>query len=512
MDKAPLHQEKAILDDHYAIRPTTVVAPEGPWDDVRKDIEELYLVQNLSLPEVMEEMENRGFTATERMYKARLKRWNIGKNATRADWLVFMQSYQERLEAGMNDTFMLIHNKIRRIQELRRYLRAHREDEDAFVAEAMASEIPIPGYMHLCHADGSLAETAPSTSLGPATLTQNEDPLNPAFTESYEMTAPDQQWREVPDLDMSGPRPASRTEESFSRPPANDHSRLRLSGPPENQVEFRHGCNIGESEQQLAGGSAAIVSTQPSAVKYDGPATISEQADRPTTYDSACMLACMFHAAGRREMGRQGLRQTVMLFRQMCLVKSPFVLTCASTMLTWMIVHAEGSIAGMVMSACWETAKDALGNQDPISTLLAWMIAATGGIEKMRACTVNTETLRHVWQTFQHRLGAEHPHTIVALYCLSFQLILADKLFAEAEEHLQRLSLISTKILGLAHLQTINVLATLSRAQGRQKKFLLALETIDQSLAAAVAPLGEYHPLRLELLIRKALTPETQPP
>lgn len=64
MDKAPLHQEKAILDDHYAIRPTTVVAPEGPWGDVRKDIEELYLVQNLSLPEVMEEMENRGFTAT----------------------------------------------------------------------------------------------------------------------------------------------------------------------------------------------------------------------------------------------------------------------------------------------------------------------------------------------------------------------------------------------------------------------------------------------------------------
>lgn len=108
------------------------------------------------------------------MYKARLKRWNIGKNATRADWLVFMQSYQERLEAGMNDTFMLIHNKIRRIQELRRYLRAHREDEDAFVAEAMASEIPIPGYMHLCHADGSLAETAPSTSLGPATY---EGPL-----------------------------------------------------------------------------------------------------------------------------------------------------------------------------------------------------------------------------------------------------------------------------------------------------------------------------------------------
>lgn len=458
------------------------------------------------------------------MYKTKLKGWKMGKNAIRADWLVFMKFYQERLEAGMNETFMLIHNKVRRIQDLRRYLRAHREAEDTFLAEAMASKVPIPGYMHLCHADGSLADIASSTSLEPAayegslptailgpnthrspSLAQDGDPLKPGLTMSHEMSSPARERHELLDFDMSLSRPASVTEESSSRAPTGSHSPLRSSGLPEDPVHFGHGYDLGEIQQQRARGSAATVSSIHSSARYDGPVTNSEQANLQTSYEAACMLACMYHAARRREVGRQCLNRAVMFFGQMCLVKSPFVLTGASTMLTWMLVHAEGSIAGMVMGACWAAARDVLGDQDTISTLLEWMTAATGGIEKLRACHVNTETLGHVWQSFQHRLGEEHPHTIVALYCLSFQLMLADRLFAEAEEHLRRLYLISIKSLGLAHLQTINILATLSRAQHRQKKYSLALETIDKSLAVAAVPLGEYHPHRLELLIRRAL-------
>lgn len=58
------HQEQAILDDHYANLSPTGVITEGSWDAVREDIRDLYLVQNLSLPEVMEEMAKRGLTAT----------------------------------------------------------------------------------------------------------------------------------------------------------------------------------------------------------------------------------------------------------------------------------------------------------------------------------------------------------------------------------------------------------------------------------------------------------------
>jgi hypothetical protein len=101
-------------------------------------------------------------------------------------------------------------------------------------------------------------------------------------------------------------------------------------------------------------------------------------------------------------------------------------------------------------------------------------------------------------------LGSQkHGHTIVALYCLCFHLIFADKDCAQAERYLEYLCVVSADVFGPYNIQTINILATLSRAQQRQKKYLAALETINRSLVAA--PLGLNHPHRLELLLRKAL-------
>ncbi len=79
----------------------------------------------------------------------------------------------------------------------------------------------------------------------------------------------------------------------------------------------------------------------------------------------------------------------------------------------------------------------------------------------------------------------------------------ADKDFAQAERYLEDLCVVSEWMFGLFQIQTINILATLGRAQHRQKKYLRALETINRSLMAA--PLGLNHPHRLELLVRKPL-------
>jgi hypothetical protein len=134
--------------------------------------------------------------------------------------------------------------------------------------------------------------------------------------------------------------------------------------------------------------------------------------------------------------------------------------------------------------------------------LLEWMTAAVAA-GKLEACRIDSARLRQLWQGFNDALGEEHPHTIVALYCLSFHLMFADKDFAQAERYLEYLCVVSARVFGSFDVQTINTLATLSRAQHRQKKYLLALETIDRSLIAA--PLGLNHPHRLELLLRKAL-------
>lgn len=149
----------------------------------------------------------------------------------------------------------------------------------------------------------------------------------------------------------------------------------------------------------------------------------------------------------------------------------------------------------------FQVAAEALGSQDPACVLLEWMTAAAAG--KLEACRIDSSRLRQIWQALNQALGEEHGHTIIALYCLSFHLMFADKDFPQAERYLEDLRVVSERIFGLFEVQTINILATLSRAQHRQKKYLPALDTINRSLIAA--PLGLNHPHRLELLLRKAL-------
>lgn len=219
-------------------------------------------------------------------------------------------------------------------------------------------------------------------------------------------------------------------------------------------------------------------------------------------YEAACMLAAMLGAAGRKLAMVVVLGRASEVFQRMCQFHSPAVLTAPSFVLTWLLVHAEGSFPEKIMAASLAAATEALGPNNPVNLLLEWMTAAAAR-DKLRTCRIGVKELRTVWQGFHHTLGEAHGHTIVALYCLSLHMILADKQFSEAEQYLQKLSLVSTNVFGLSCVLTINILATLSRAQHRQGKYLLALATIDRSLAAA--PLGLNHPHRLQLLLRKAL-------
>ena len=219
-------------------------------------------------------------------------------------------------------------------------------------------------------------------------------------------------------------------------------------------------------------------------------------------YQAACMMAAMLGAARKRDEMLACLERGSEFFQRMCQFHSPFVLTTSSIMLTWLLVHAEGSLAEKVMAASLAAATEALGPNNPVCLLLEWMTAAAARVQ-LTACRIGERELRNVWHGFHQTLGEQHGHTMIALYCLCFQLIFADRKFSEAEKYLNQLAVVSKKVFGPSCVLTINIQATLSRAQHRQGKYLLALETIDLSLAAA--PLGLNHPHRLELLLRKAL-------
>jgi len=446
------------------------------------------------------------------MYKAKLSEWNMGKNATRQDWLAFAKLYQGGRAAGSPQVFVQIHNKVRRIEDLRRYLKSHKEEEQTFFIEAMDANVVIPEHINRCTADGSgcmaLSGAELDVGMSASTLPGPSTPASrPPPVADYEFDA-----AELVETHLT-----TATEGTWISPLTSTNS-IALTNQqvdPSLFTTFKELSELGSFHQLLEGdkcdlqdnmGNDLSMGKEPlsgsSTVRMLESLATPQLCDVSFSYTLACMMACMLGAAGRNDMMKQHLRQATVSFRQMCLPKSSFLLIAASMMLTWLLVHAEGKLSENIMRTSLLVAQDALGIGDPVTVLLEWMTAAAGG-NKLRSCAIDSAILLQLWEGFRRTLGEDHGHAIVAMYCLSFQLMFADKDFAQAEQHLAHLWTISASTFGSSHVQTINILATLSRAQSRQKKFLSALYTINMSLVAA--PLGLNHPHRLELLVRKAV-------
>ncbi|KAJ9603729.1 hypothetical protein H2200_011915 [Cladophialophora chaetospira] len=529
------------------------------WNEAKPEIKQHYVKNNLTLNQTMAAMEERGFSASKKQYKNHINRWRLGKNAMRQDWLAFARLHQQRQAVvGNSEIFVQIHHKIRRIQDLRRYLKNHEEQQEAFFDEAMSPSINVPSYIHVCNADGSLADLG---SGDPALQTQigatpdghsHGDISNPSSTDvgnglhdvprimnlRHGSKVLDSPHATKLNLTMAGPQ----------QKPSHNWDAMQLS-PLVTTMETKRNAHMADATDQkaplvlfdglddaghlnqlsnlnsfrtLSAGSDCDMRQNIGEVLQDraedgtstnmGMAAVPNHLNLPRiasdgrpaqhAYEAACMMAAMLGAAGRRHAMLECLEEVSRLFLKMCQFHSPFILTTASIMLTWLLVHAEGSLSERIMAASFAAATEAFGPNNPVSLLLEWMTAAAAR-DRSKACRIGSKELRNVWQGFHENLGEVHGHTIVALYCLCFQLILADKKFLEAEGYLQQLCGVSENVFGLSCVVTINILATLSRAQLRQGKHLLALRTIDRSLAAA--PLGLNHPHRLELLLRKAL-------
>ncbi|KAL7628334.1 hypothetical protein AAE478_002535 [Parahypoxylon ruwenzoriense] len=75
------------------------------WERHREEIRELYIEQNKSLNELMEIMNDKGFKATPRMYKARFAQWGFVKNNKQKDVAMMLRLQHQRNAVGKPTTF-----------------------------------------------------------------------------------------------------------------------------------------------------------------------------------------------------------------------------------------------------------------------------------------------------------------------------------------------------------------------------------------------------------------------
>ena len=225
--------------------------------------------------------------------------------------------------------------------------------------------------------------------------------------------------------------------------------------------------------------------------------------------EAAGLLAASIYAPTSGALGRTdaldySLKQVAAFVRKMCLSNNSLLLLTIDTVMVFLVVYAEGSLPESILRAIYHAAIGTLGEDDPVCLVIEWMTTAAGG--SLLARRIDSTALQNVCNRISQTYGNTHSHSIVAAYCLAFQLLLEGKP-SEAEERLLRLHETAVEFLGPKALISLNTLATLSRAQTRQGKHEAALDSISRCLnrTPVGTPLGLNYPYRYELLYRKAL-------
>ena len=233
----------------------------------------------------------------------------------------------------------------------------------------------------------------------------------------------------------------------------------------------------------------------------------TDGADGHRAFMTDTIMACISAESKEFSICGKWIENANLGLGRMCNSRDRLLLVTLSTALVWLEVHDEGDtdgsigIAEALMREFSQVANHTLGPDDAICVILQWMTAAAG--KKLATCPIDSERLQQVWTSCRDVLGWQHPNTIVALYCLSHHLITVDKKYAEAEAHLRRAHEAAMNIFGVSHLQSLNILATLSRAQLRQGDLFGASETMQRCIEHE--PLGQNHPHRLMLQQRMAI-------
>ena len=215
-----------------------------------------------------------------------------------------------------------------------------------------------------------------------------------------------------------------------------------------------------------------------------------------------CFSACIYMTHGTPNFAQQSLSDAESEVKNMLETDNPLTLTSLNLILSILHVHDQGSIVESIVGSALKVASNMLGCRNPITITIAWMTAAAG--QKLPQPGLDASALRRVCHDFTEQLGGGHPHSITALYNLSWNLII-DGAWDEAESNLRHLYQTSCQVLGLSHMQTITALTGLSRVLSNQNKNDAAIETMREAIERSKNTIGPSHPYRLESKRRLAL-------
>ncbi|KAJ9606628.1 hypothetical protein H2200_008636 [Cladophialophora chaetospira] len=246
-------------------------------------------------------------------------------------------------------------------------------------------------------------------------------------------------------------------------------------------------------------------------VSHDLPAESNRMAipassrghDHSWRWVARCFAACIYLRRGNQTLSRRSLADADAEFERMLVPRQdPKVLLALNQTLQILQMHDQGELTKRIMGSAYYVVERVLGPDDPLTTIVRWMVYVANG--QMRDRDITSTTIRDVHEQFVTRHGYEDPRSIASQYCYGFMLNVEYNL-PEAEHVLREVYSVSSRALGPRHLQSISALTNLHRALQRQGRIDEAITVLARAILDSRDTLGENHPRRLESIRLLAL-------
>ncbi|EXJ90381.1 hypothetical protein A1O1_03482 [Capronia coronata CBS 617.96] len=209
-----------------------------------------------------------------------------------------------------------------------------------------------------------------------------------------------------------------------------------------------------------------------------------------------CFAACIYLSRGNDALSRISLADADAEFEKMLTPhQDPKVLLALTQTLQILHIHDQGVISRTIICSAYNVAERVLGPDDPLTTIVRWMVYVAD--LNMRDRDITSSTLDHLHTQFVQRHGTTDPRSIASLYCYGYMLNV-ERQVEQAELVLRKVYELSCVNLGARHLQSISALTNLHRALERQGRIDEAIHVLEQAIANARETLGHNHPRRLE--------------
>ncbi|KAI4169908.1 MAG: hypothetical protein LQ346_008924 [Caloplaca aetnensis] len=123
-----------------SLKPAQHPTSSEQWEDYRETIQRLYVMEDKSLPEVIDQVQQIfGFVATERQYKRRISEWRLDKNIKDDEMRAIVSVEAARLRQGKASVFYVRDRQVDS-QKIKRFVRRKKIDRNMHTEDVLGSE------------------------------------------------------------------------------------------------------------------------------------------------------------------------------------------------------------------------------------------------------------------------------------------------------------------------------------------------------------------------------------